>query len=375
MSIRLSCKWLVVAGAAVSILAVSYRIYSDPLRKRTYKMTATPQKIDALFRETKPVCFGRYLIDVPKSADVVWGPSEISAEIDSYPDQGHKIAGEIQDKIKEIQSEKHRTEPSMLIGVFDGPNVDSKIIVGYQSSDDAGFAKLFSYIKLGRNAYVQTIPQSLLAVSDSTAYMGLRDDKTLYKKDVVILQDIAGRLRVRTDEEVPTERGICIEAGFVSGDTPKYQERISIGFRFPEYPDVTFSLSSFKTDRFSKDNTLDWSLKRTQEAYAEQGDGHFWNSIDMLRKGAREISGWSGDEALARMPAKGDYPSVHEFAFKYAGKPTYDPFHPVVDIKLNTGVSGNTAGVAHPSLTDDEAVALWDKLTSTIRVRPVAGTQ
>lgn len=375
MSTRIPWKGLACIGAAVAILAVSHRIYSDPLRNRTYAMATTPKRIDTLLKETKPVCFGRYLIDVPKGAQVVWGPSEISAEIVSYPDQGYKIVGEVQDKIKEIASEKHLSEPSMLIGVFDGPNPSSKIVVGYKSSNDTGFAQLHSYIKLGKNAYVQTIPQSLLAVSDSTASMGLREDKSLYKQDVAILQDVASRLSVRTDNEVPTTPGICIEAGFVSGDTPKYQERISIGFRFPEFPDVTFSLSSFKTDRFRQDNTLDWSLKKTQETYTEQGEGLFWNSIAMLKKGPREIAGWNGDEALARMPSKGDYPSVHEFAFKYAGKPSYDPFHPVVKIKMNTGVSGNTAGVAHPSLTDDEAVALWDKLTSTIRVRPVTGTQ
>jgi len=37
---------------------------------------------------------------------------------------------------------------------------------------------------------------------------------------------------------------------------------------------------------------------------------------------------------------------------------------------MQTGVSDNAAGATKASLTDEEAIAVWDKITSTIRVRP-----
>jgi hypothetical protein len=37
---------------------------------------------------------------------------------------------------------------------------------------------------------------------------------------------------------------------------------------------------------------------------------------------------------------------------------------------MQTGVADNAAGATKASLTDEEAIAVWDKITNTIRVRP-----
>ncbi|MBC7656957.1 MAG: hypothetical protein H7147_07270, partial [Frankiaceae bacterium] len=42
----------------------------------------------------------------------------------------------------------------------------------------------------------------------------------------------------------------------------------------------------------------------------------------------------------------------------------------VADVQLDTGVAGNSTKAKPPSVTDDEAVALWDRLTASIRARP-----
>jgi hypothetical protein len=47
----------------------------------------------------------------------------------------------------------------------------------------------------------------------------------------------------------------------------------------------------------------------------------------------------------------------------------HDPLQPEFDIKLDTGVKDNQTANTKPSLTDEEAVAVWDKLTSSLRVR------
>jgi hypothetical protein len=50
-----------------------------------------------------------------------------------------------------------------------------------------------------------------------------------------------------------------------------------------------------------------------------------------------------------------------------------DPLKPYADIRMQTGVADNAAGATKASLTDDEAIAVWDKITSTVRVRPTSG--
>ncbi|AZN36163.1 hypothetical protein [Iodobacter ciconiae] len=38
-----------------------------------YKMKQNNSKIEALFKQTKPVCFGRFIINAPVTAVVSWG--------------------------------------------------------------------------------------------------------------------------------------------------------------------------------------------------------------------------------------------------------------------------------------------------------------
>jgi hypothetical protein len=351
--------------AAIAFLAGCNPSDSKYNADRTPKMNQPLPKIDRLFAETKPVCFGRFLIDVPKTAQVVWGPTHVGWEIVSYPDQGHMIPAQIQDKVKEIEKIKHLEEPSTLIGVFDGPNAQSKIIVGYKSRHDTGLVQLHSYIRLGKHAFVQRAPNAVLGRNQAGVV-----NKTGYQKYVANLQDTARRLRLREENEIPTEPGVCIEAGFVA-DGDKY-ESTSIGFRFPEFPDVSFSLWIHKTDRPNPDESLEVALKDAQKSAEEGGEGRWYSSIKTLRQGVRRMGDWDGSEKLARIPPppkeKG-HPWAHEFAYKSIGVAN-DSFRPYVDMEMSTGVEENEKGAVEPSLKDNEAEALWDKLTTSIRARP-----
>lgn len=328
-------------------------------------MDKKADRIEALFKQTKPVCFGRFLIEVPVTAQVVWGPTTIRNDIVSYPNQGHKITTEIQSKTTEIKAIKHMREPSTYIGTFDGPNPDSKIVVGYSDFESSGLVQLHSFIRLGRHAFVQS---SRGAVLDELPNGD--DDKTSYKKYVSIFQDIARRLRVREETEIPTEPGICLENGFVNLANSPYGERIAIGFRLPEYPDVSFSVRSFKTDRPDPSESLERGLKEAREIGGAMGMSKWFSSIKTLREGKRQIGGWDGYEKLARLPSQEkNKPTTHEFRFKSIGTAN-DMFRPVVDLEMSTGVDEDSKGELEPSLKNEEAVALWDRLTSAIKVRP-----
>lgn len=323
-------------------------------------------RIDRLFAQTKPVCFGRFLIEVPITTEVVWGPTHAGWEISSYPGEGSKIAAETKDKEDALKEEKHIREPSTYIGTFDGPNPQSKIVVGYKDFESSGLVQLHSYIRLGRDAFVQSA--SIAALEELPDG---KTDKSSYMKHVGELRDIARRLRVRDEREIPIEPGLCIEAGFLSDGIPDV-ELTSIGFRFPEYPDVSFSIQTIKTDRPDYSNSLEWSLKKGEEYAGLAGQAMRYVRGKVFRKGERTIGDWSGAEQLGRMPSEGEAPSVHDFLFKSIGV-AKDAMRPIVSIELNTGVDGNTSGASTPSLKDEDAIALWDRLTATIRARPVQG--
>ena len=353
--------------AASLLLAACHPLDTGYNADRTPRMKPNP-KIDKLFVQTRPVCFGRFLIDVPATAQVVWGETYVNDAISAYPGEGANIPAEIRDKEKALKDEKHIREPSTYIGTFDGPNPQSKIVVGYADFESSGQVQLHSFIRLGKHAFVQSVPTAPL-----DDLPGGGDDKTSYTKWVAEMQDIGRRLRVRDDAEVPSEPGICIEAGFISEADGHYHELTSIGFRFPEYPDVSFSIQTQKTDRPDETNSLERSIKKGAEYARLSGKGLWFSSIKRLREGARQVGDWTGAELLARAPVdESGGPSVHEFRFKSIGV-AHDALRPIIRMYFSTGVDGNDKGVNEPSLSNEEAVALWDRLTSTIRARPVKG--
>jgi hypothetical protein len=353
--------------AAVALLAACAPD-ADSSPDRTTPMNAPSPRINKLFAQTRPVCFGRFVIDLPATAQVVWGPSSVDDDIASYPGEGYKLRAEITAKEKELKEEKHIREPSTYIGTFDGPNQDSKIVVGYSDFESSGLVQLNSYIRLGKHGYVQSAKSAALG-RDKAGIV----NKTGYQRYVAEMQDVARRLRVRGEDEVPADPGICIDSGFVAEDAGRYYELISTGFRFPEYPDVSFSVMTIKSNRVNPDDSLEVALREAKDMAKEAGEGRWYSQIKTLRHGKREMGGWEGSEQLARLPpqpkTKGK-PSYHEFVFKSIGVAN-DVFRPYVNMEMSTGVDENDKGEVPPSLKDEEAVALWDTLTRSIRVRPI----
>ena len=282
---------------------------------RTPRMTPNA-RIDRLFTQTKPVCFGRFLIDVPATAEVVWGPTNVNDEISSYPGQGMKIPAEIYAKEQALKEEENiRVRSSSYIGTFDGPNPQSKIVVGYEDFESSGLVQLHSYIRLGQHAFVQSAPSAVLG-RDKEGVV----NKTGYLKWLAEMQDVARRLRFREESEIPSEPGLCIEAGFVSEAESRYHEMTSIGFRFPEYPDVSFSIRTIKTDRLDETNSMEWALNNAETHAGGMGKLAWFNGIKRLRKGKRQMGDWEGGEALMFMPPEeSGAPSTHEFMFRSVG--------------------------------------------------------
>lgn len=357
------------ALVAAAILAACNLIDHSYNSDRTPKMSNASPKIEMLFAHTKPICFGRFVIEVPATAQVVWGPTHVDWEIVSYPDQAHKLTSEVETKIRQLKEEKHLDQPSSFIGIFDGPNERSKIVVGYASFESSGLAQLHSYIRLSKYAFVQNAPTAVLGRNKQTNVV----NKNGYQQYVTRMQEIARRLRLRDDTEVPTEPGICLEGGFVPEADGRYHEMTSIGFRFPEFPDVSFSITTTKTERVNPGDSLETALEGGLQDAIASGNGLWYMRIKTLREGKRRVGDWEGSEKLARMPPEeSGQPSTHEFVFRSVGVPK-DMVRPYVDVQLSSGVEQNTKGGREPSLQDDEAVALWDRLTTSIRARPTGG--
>lgn len=313
-------------------------------------MNPLPSRVQSLFlNKSKAVCFGQFVVEVPDSATVVYGPTDVAYPIDFFVGEAERLRNHVETRLIEVEKERRFLAKSDLIEfplfgkVVDGIVPGQKLVFG---SKDPAFYSIDSFIPIGKDLFVQ---HASTAVSKVDA--------------IASLNMAAKQLRGRLANEVPTEPGACIEGGFVAW-RPEF-ERASIGVRFKEFPDVHFSIQVIKNQEYLVESSaLEPLLHR-----AEKETGHWYSTIKFLRRGPRQLGAWHGSEALARMPAQKENTDVHEFAFIALGAPR-DPLLPSIDIKLDTGVKDDNKASVKPSLTDEEAVALWDKLTSSIRVRP-----
>lgn len=315
--------------------------------------TSLPPKIQKFFEKTKPVCFGRFVIDVPAETTVVPGPQDFGPKIETIENGAAKIAKLVQDKKKALESVMHLREPGTLLREStEGPLPGSWTILFRGDESATRVMKVWGYLRATPHAFLyqgSTAPSEGRTVDTERA----------------ALQQIAIHLRARAPDEVPTEPGVCLNLGFIADDSGKYQEIFGVGLRFPSLPDVSLSISS------NKDAQTGPSLsdKRKEAERAIQGSGleAEYRKVKVLREGERPIFQWKGEEALFKRPRKegGDW---HEFQYEYRGI-RYDKNNPALEAAMFTGVDRNTAGGKATTLTDAEAMALWDALLSTLRLR------
>ena len=146
---------------------------------------------------------------------------------------------------------------------------------------------------------------------------------------------------------------------------------VNVGIVIPSLPDVSFSVSSNKNaygdytpEEFEKAQRTKLSLlARIKEAQDDQG--LHYPSRTVLREGKRDVQHWHGEESLIRRKD-----GTHDFEWALVGTPRDVANPSEFSVQMFTKVEHNMVGAAKvASLSDDEAVALWDKLLSGLKFR------
>jgi hypothetical protein len=331
---------------------------------KTPNMTELTPRLELLFKNTKTVCFGRFMIDVPTSTNVVWGDAIVPLGVSVYPNGIDEVRGMTQKFIDGLKSEKaiNHNDVPLLLSVDDVSQPEGRIVIGYEDFEAINGLKINGYFRLNDAGVVINARP-------------LREDKDATISDIT---SIARRLRQRAENEIPAEPGNCIEHAFlVDKPNPSDEdllEHIRIGFRLKEFPDAHLSIYVAPSNPNNPDDdSLERQWKRIFDG-ATAEDKKALANTKFFRKSPRQIHDWrTGFEVLTREPDEESSLSHHDFQLKFIGVP-HDTLKPYADIQFQTGVANNAAGATKPSLTDEEAIAVWDKITSTIRVRPTSAT-
>ncbi|MGZ4964781.1 MAG: T6SS immunity protein Tli4 family protein, partial [Limisphaerales bacterium] len=336
-----------------------------PQQWKKPNMIALSPRLQPMFEKTKTVCFGRFMVEVPASTTVVWGGADIPLGVNIYPNGVEKVKALAQKFINELKSEKaiYLNDIPLLISVEDFREPQGQIVTGYEGFESTGELKINGYFKLNNDGVIVDA-RPLKEDGESTA---------------ALIKSMAHRLRLRAENEIPTEPGNCIEYAFLPDEPgpPKEPpaELVSIGFRLKEFPDVHLSIQIRPSNpHYSESDSLEWQLQRLEKDLKAQDPNHIMLKTVEFRRGPRQIHEWvNGFEALSRSPEQPTVHSIHDFGMDFRGVPA-DPLKPYADIRMQTGVADNAIGATKASLTDEEAIAVWDKITSTIRVRPTSAT-
>lgn len=340
-----------VLAAATLYLFLYHQAYS-------YEDTGVPTqtemspRLKKLFARTKAVCFGRYVLDVPEESQLILGYQEMPAKIITH----QNAAGKEKDLVEAFRKETLMRKPKAEFSSLAAGPVPNSLVQRYFASPylkSVSGEGIISFVSAGEHVF--------------EFGWGSGDEESA---DQIIRKsaDIARNLRARDNAEVPKGPGVCIDLGFIAETTGQFQEIFSAGVHFPSLPDVSFSVMSNKDASTDGPNGVG-IIARHEAAMRDQGVVFPVNTeLARLRIGKHIVNGWNGEEVLLRHNGK-DGAIIHEFMWEAIGK-TGDLRHPAaVDINLDTGVAANTKYATKGSLTDDEAVALWDKLLSSLRFR------
>jgi hypothetical protein len=351
-------KRTVLAGCLVLLVAALLMTYS---KTYAYKENAVPepvalsQRLKSLFKETKLVCFGRYALTVPKEARVIWGDVSFPSKI--YIFKGDQSA--IKELVnKDIAKLKYADDDADITYNDRGP-IEGSWQMRYYESKSAKRFNLYFF-----NTYVNK--------GDLIFLLGGAIEDGQSEEQALAMEATRARsLRLRVEDDVPSDEGYCIEHGFMASSFYGDQEMVNVGIHLPSLPDVTFSISSNKDayadypkEEFEKKKVGELSLlARIHQAQEEQGIMYPHRTV--LREGKRDVQHWHGEESLIKRPD-----GVHDFEWGFVGTPKDVANPSEVIVNMYTKVEDNMVGAAKSaSLSDDEAVALWDKLLSGLKFR------
>jgi hypothetical protein len=338
------------------------------------------QAIDTLTARLKPRCVGRYLIDLP--IDFVLNPITTAklegVDITITPMERERFNHEFLAQRATLTAtmlpgeDKHRPHLRKEIALPDGAagGVFDRSETAVSSDRMGRMLELVAW----RNGFriVATIKATDTSFPEDADDSIAKQLKTDVPEKLAHLLNVYERVRGRNDLEVPTEQGVCFANGFLRGE-PTDEEQIDLYYHLYSAKDVYFAFHSL-SDLQQDDELLDRS--KAIEEMLEEASGY------TLRKGNVKGPIKSAQEWLMSKKSSESGLLYQHFTLEANAK-IGSAMTPVLVLDMNAGIripgpalSLEQAAVQKPlsktTFNEAQSVALWDKVTPTLRPRPVS---
>lgn len=334
---------LCLAGAVVLAMLVNKPGYlhakeKDPKMAQHYSTTTH--------------CIGRFLIDLPSSAEFVGSTDQYAfTKIEIKEATVEEFQEEVAALEARLRGTKHDTHGTLLINKVDR-SAESTILAFYEESAVKSVADLAGY------HWVNGFRYRFHALVDPDE---VQDGSKFMSGVMAKLQPAHQKLQM--------EKGFCIRGALIADNDDSEDEDTTVSFRLKDKPDVMISVSTSRNGGAPPETLL--SRKRgVNNALGLLGAS--LGLVHNMKEGDRTINGIPGQEWLLRAPNDHEFQS-HLFTWEAQGRAA-DTLHPQIRIELQTASYGRGIAPGAPSLSDDEAITLWDRILDSLRVRPVRST-
>ncbi|MGJ9416240.1 T6SS immunity protein Tli4 family protein [Massilia sp. CMS3.1] len=319
----------------------------DEVARMTQKMTT--------------VCIGRFLIDLPEETRLELARPRIHGlDISSFDEPEDEF------QVRLAQREARlRAAPDRLGG---NKNLES---IREVKTDNGIVGKIFVHSRTvmegtqARGLELERYRYEGVSVEALVHGRGMSFDLSAVDYDpnkIENLPRLVSKLVPNPDGRAPTEPGFCIHrAWFRDPLTADQGERIMMFAQLPSHPDIELTAilaAGLKPDKQSL-------LERSADIEARLTPDEKKRVVN-LRAAPRAIDGVTGDEIVTRVAELND---TTGYSFWWEVKGTEDNvLVPHFVFKMTTGKGSNRP--VPTSLSQGATIALWDKISSSIRLRP-----
>lgn len=344
-------KWTVALAVAVAALTVTWAIGAVQDLYKVGKMT----------EKMKTVCVGRMLIDLPEETEFsVFSANLRGFGIGGDPESSEAFEARILEREAEIRAKLDWFEGNKNLELVREVKTDNGLrgkIFMHGRRVFEGYRLRGSQRERYRNEDV-TLEAHLHGDGISIEVSGDEFEQEALEN----LIELVNQIVVNPTNRIPTEPGFCLDRAYVREPLKAaYGERVVLMAGLPSHPDV-----DIKFDTMAGLDPIDKGLlERAAASHARAGpliSVRFTN----LRAARRTIGGLTGDELVERVIEE-NFAIVYGFRWEVIGTED-NVFVPTVTLKMKTG-SGDHEPV-RSSLSEPAALALWDEISSSVRVRP-----
>lgn len=306
----------------------------------------------------KTVCVGRFLVDVPATAEFSVSRETVGGfELETVQESEEAFRKRVGVRETDIASR--------------GPSTDGK--GGLVEARDLRVAGMIGrtlvygrkrthYMEGDRRVDLDFV--SVEAHGHIGGYTFSLSAEYADEAEAALAEAVLAMLRLRAHDEIPAVAGFCTEAAVFAEPLPvRKAEHAAMHLGLPGHPDLALAFSIMPGN--SEETGL---LARVAEVDAESRPEELLR-VSKLRASHRSINGLPGEEVLERVREL-NFTTGYNFMWEMSGVKD-DPLRPYLLFQMETGTNPRAGGKPVDStLHEDALVALWDRISSSIRLRP-----